>query len=72
MLENDVVGYKVNVTVRPPPGTTMTTEDADVVLTSAAGLFPQRLRTPEPLHRRQGAPMGTLPAALRKPRPLVP
>lgn len=41
-LEVDVEGYKVTVTVEPRPGATLTTEDADVVLTNAIMHFPQR------------------------------
>lgn len=51
-LEVDVDGYKVTVTVHPKPGKTITTEDADVILTSAMAHFPQRARFPEPLNRR--------------------
>jgi hypothetical protein len=43
-LEVDVEGYRVTVTVEPRPGATLTTEDADVVLTSAMIHFPQRAR----------------------------
>lgn len=50
-LEVDVDGYKVTVSVKPKPGTTITTEDADVILTSALPHFPQRIRFPEPLRR---------------------
>jgi hypothetical protein len=51
-LEVDVDGYTVSVTVRPKAGTTITTEDAEVILTSAVAYFPQRARFPEPLNRR--------------------
>lgn len=51
-LQVDVDGYKVTVTVHPKPGTTITTEDADVILTSAVAHFPQRVRFPERLNRR--------------------
>jgi hypothetical protein len=50
-LEVDIDGHKVTVSVKPKPGTTITTEDADVILTSAVGHFPQRIRVPEPLRR---------------------
>jgi hypothetical protein len=43
-LEVDVDGYKVTVTVHPKPGTTITTQDADVILTNAMAHFPQRVR----------------------------
>jgi hypothetical protein len=51
-LEVDVDGYKVTVIVHPKPGSTITTEDADVIITNAMGHFPQRTRFPEPLNRR--------------------
>jgi hypothetical protein len=51
-LEIDVEGYKVTITVQPKPGMTITTEDADVILTSAIPHFPQRVRFPEPLRSR--------------------
>jgi hypothetical protein len=51
-LEVDVDGYKVTVTVHPKPGTTITTEDADVIIRHAMGSFPQRTRFPEPLNLR--------------------
>jgi hypothetical protein len=50
-LEVDVEGYKVVVSVKPKPGAKITTEDADVILTSALPHFPQRARFPEPLRR---------------------
>jgi hypothetical protein len=50
-LEVDVDGYTVTVSVEPKPGTKITTEDADVILTSAILHFPQRARFPEPLRR---------------------
>ena len=50
-LEVAVDGYKVTVTVHPRPGTIITAEDADVILTSAVAHFPQRVRFPEPLNR---------------------
>jgi hypothetical protein len=49
-LEVDVDGHKVRVAVVPKPGTKITAEDADVILTSAMGAFPQRIRFPEPLN----------------------
>jgi hypothetical protein len=52
ILEVDVEGYKVTVMVHPRPGTTITTEDAEVILTSAVAHFPRRARFPEPLNRR--------------------
>lgn len=51
-LEVDIEGYKVTVTVHPKPGTTITTEDAAVILANAAGHFPSCVRFPEPLNRR--------------------
>jgi hypothetical protein len=50
-LEVDVEGFKVTVTVEARPGHSLTTEDADVILTSAMMHFPQRARFPEPLRR---------------------
>jgi hypothetical protein len=50
-LDVDVNGYTVTVTVQPRPGTRITTEDADVILTSAMPHVPQRARFPEPLNR---------------------
>jgi hypothetical protein len=47
-LQVDVDGYKVSVTVHPKPGVKITTEDGDVILTSAIGHFPQRIRFPDP------------------------
>jgi hypothetical protein len=43
-LNVEIDGYTVTVTVEPPRGTEITTEDADVILTGAMGQFPQRVR----------------------------
>jgi hypothetical protein len=49
----DVGGYTVSVTVRPKPGTTITTEDAAVIFTRAIGYLPHSIaRFPEPFNRR--------------------
>jgi hypothetical protein len=50
-LTVDVDGYKVTVTVEPRAGRSLTTEDADVILTNAMMHFPQRARFPERLGR---------------------
>jgi hypothetical protein len=58
-LEVDVDGFKVTVSIKPKPGTTITTEDAettedaDAILTSALPHFPHLIRFPEPLRLRR-------------------
>ena len=51
VLDIDVDGYRVTLTVHPRPGTEISTEDAELILTSAVAYFPQCARFPELLNR---------------------
>jgi hypothetical protein len=53
MLEVAVNGFKVLVSVVSPHGPAITIQDAEVILTNAIPHFPQRIRSPEPLNRRE-------------------